>query len=160
MDQALTIVGIVFSVLIIFLLEFSVLRRLGKLTGSVIKLGQRESFSQRLSVSGNDEVTWLTLSINGLLEEIQTQSLKLQKTERLSAIGEFARQIGHDLRNPLTSTKYAAYYLKQKGDKCSAEDRDKMLEIITTDVNRSDKIITDLIEYSSEICVEPQEVSF
>jgi signal transduction histidine kinase len=159
MDQALTIVGIVFSVLIIILLEFSVLRRLSNLTGSVTKLGQRESFSQRLSVSGNDEVTWLTLSINGLLEEIQTQSLKLQKTERLSAIGEFARQIGHDLRNPLTSTKYAAYYLKQKGDKCSAEDRDKMLDIITTDVNRSDKIITDLIEYSSEICVEPQEVS-
>ncbi len=158
-DQAFLIAGLVFSVIIVILLEYFVLRRLGKLAGAVVKLGHRESFSERLPVSGNDEVTWLTLSINGLLEEIQNQSLKLQKTERLSAIGELARQVGHDLRNPLTSTKHAAYYLKRKGNSCSSEDRDRMLEVINNDVQRSNKIITDLIEYSSELFLEPESCS-
>ena len=118
-DQVLLVAGIVFSVIIVLLLEFSVLRRLGKLTNIVTKLGKPENPSQELPVSGNDEITCLTSSFNGLLREIQSQSLKLQKSERMSAIGELARQIGHDLRNPLTSTKYAAYYLRQKGNKCT-----------------------------------------
>lgn len=158
-DQVLLVAGIVFSAIIVFLLEFSVLRRLGKLTNIVSKMGKPENPSQELPVSGNDEITWLTLSFNGLLQEIQSQSLKLQKSERMSAIGELARQIGHDLRNPLTSTKCAAYYLKQKGSKCTNEDREKMLNIIERDIERSDKIINDLIEYSSDIYLETEKCS-
>ena len=96
----LVIAGAVFSSTIVMLMEYSVLRRLSKLTEAVTKLGKRENHLQELTVSGNDEITWLTLSINGLLQEIDSQSNKLQKSERLSAIGELARQIGHDLRNP------------------------------------------------------------
>ena len=158
-DQVLLVAGIIFSAIIVLLLEFSVLRRLGKLTNIAGKLGKRENLSQELPVSGNDEITWLTLSFNGLLQEIQSQSLKLQKSERMSAIGELARQIGHDLRNPLTSTKYAAYYLRQKGNKCTDEDREKMLNIIEGDIKRSDKIINDLIEYSSDIYLEIEKCS-
>jgi signal transduction histidine kinase len=101
----------------------------------------------------------LTLSINGLLQEIESQNVKLQKSERLSAIGELARQIGHDLRNPLASIKNAVYYLKRKGDSCGDEKRKKMLEIIDNDISRSDKIITDLVEYSSDICLESEQCS-
>ena len=158
-DQILLVAGIIFSAIIVLLLEFLVLRRLGKLTNIVSKLGKRENPSQELPVSGNDEITSLTSSFNGLLREIQSQSLKLQKSERMSAIGELARQIGHDLRNPLTSTKYATYYLRQKGNKCTVEDKEKMLNIIEGDINRSDKIINDLIEYSSEICLEIEKCS-
>ena len=158
-DQVLLVAGIIFSAIIVLLLEFAVLRRLGKLTNIASKLGKRENPSQELPVSGNDEITWLTLSFNGLLQEIQSQSLKLQKSERMSAIGELARQIGHDLRNPLTSTKYATYYLRQKGNKCTNEDREKMLNIIEGDIKRSDKIINDLIEYSSDINLEIEKCS-
>ena len=152
-DQVLLVAGVIFSAIIVLLLEFSVLRRLGKLTNIASKLGKRENPSE-LPVSGNDEITLLTLSFNGLLQEIHSQSLKLQRSERMSAIGELARQIGHDLRNPLSSTKCAAYYLRQKGNKCTSEDREKMLSIIEGDIKRSDKIINDLIEYSSDIYLE------
>jgi signal transduction histidine kinase len=156
-DQALFVTGFVFSVIIITILEFSVLRRLSTLANSVIKLGKHGDALCELRVSGNDEITWLTLSINGLLQEIQSQTLSLKRSERLSAIGELARQVGHDLRNPLTSTKYASYYLKQKGHKCTDEDRERMLGVIEKDVERSDKIITELIEYSSDMCLETEE---
>ena len=46
------------------------------------------------------------------LEQAQAQ---LVKSERLAAIGELAGMVGHDLRNPLTGIKNAAYYLKKKG---------------------------------------------
>lgn len=157
--EALVVAGAVFSVTVVLIMEYSVLKRLGKLTDSVIKLKNGKNDFQQLSVSGNDEITWLTLSINGLLQEIESQNVKLQKSERLSAIGELARQIGHDLRNPLASIKNAVYFLKRKGDSCSAENKKKMLEIIDNDISRSDKIITDLIEYSSDICLETEQCS-
>ncbi|XHH09821.1 MAG: ATP-binding protein [Candidatus Bathyarchaeia archaeon] len=156
-DQTLIVSGIIFTVTIIAVLEFSVLNRLGKLTVGVKNLGATGKQSQMLTVTGNDEITWLTHSINGLLEKIQSQSLKLQKTERLSAIGELARQVGHDLRNPLTSINNAIYYLKHKGATCTEKDQRTMLTIIESDIQRADKTITRLVEYSSEVLVDPQK---
>ena len=57
----------------------------------------------------------------------------------------------------LASIKNAVYYLKRKGSNCSDENREKMLGIIGQDIDRSDKIITDLIEYSSDIHLETEE---
>ena len=78
------------------------------------KLRQYGNQPQSLTVSGNDEITTLTGSINGLLDEIKRQNVKLQKTERLSAIGELARQIGHDLRNPLAHEKRIILFEKER----------------------------------------------
>ena len=158
-DEVLISAGIIFTIIIVLIMQYSVLRRLGKLTDAVIKLGRLEDEQKDIPVAGNDEITWLTLSINGMLQKIQSQSVKIQKSERLSAIGELARQIGHDLRNPLASSKNAVFYLKNKGSKCNEENRQKMLEIIDQDISRTDKIITDLIEYSSEIYLETDQCS-
>ncbi|MGA2524290.1 MAG: CHASE4 domain-containing protein [Candidatus Bathyarchaeia archaeon] len=156
-NEALLVAGVVFCITIVLIMEYLVLKRLGKLSDSVIKLRIHENSFQELPASGNDEITWLTLSINGLLQEIESQSVKLQKSERLSAIGELARQIGHDLRNPLASIKTAVYYLSRKGSTCSDEKRETMLEIIVNDISRSDKIINDLVEYSSDIDLELEQ---
>jgi signal transduction histidine kinase len=158
-DQALILSGIIFSFIIVLILEGSVLNRLSKLTNAMLKLGASDKQSRMLPVSGNDEITWLTQSINKLLNEIHLQSLKLQKNERLSAIGELARQVGHDLRNPLTSSNNAVYYLKKKGGACTERERETMLGIIENDIKRADKTITNLVDYSSEIFVNPQKCS-
>jgi PAS domain S-box-containing protein len=79
---------------------------------------------------------------------------KLVKSERLAAIGELAGMVGHDLRNPLTGIKNAAYYLKVKQDSSSADKKQKMLEVIDSAISRADKIINDLLDYSREINLE------
>ena len=50
--------------------------------------------------------------------------------------------------------KNASYFLRKKGSKCTDKDREEMLLIIDNDINRSDKIISDLIEYASDVCLE------
>jgi len=79
---------------------------------------------------------------------------RLVKAERLASIGELAGQIGHDLRNPLTGIKSGAYFLKMKGDKLTEADSKKMLEIIDDAVEDSDRIISGLIDYASDLHLE------
>ncbi len=84
---------------------------------------------------------------------------KLLKTERLAAIGELAGMVGHDLRNPLTGIAGAAYYLKTKYDSNIDEKGKEMVEIIEKAVAYSDKIISDLLDYSREIKLELTETT-
>jgi PAS domain S-box-containing protein len=88
------------------------------------------------------------------LEQAQAQ---LVKSERLAAIGELAGMVGHDLRNPLTGIKNAAYYLKKKGATCSERQAKEMLEIIDKAIDHSNKIINDLLDYSREMHLELTE---
>lgn len=84
---------------------------------------------------------------------------QLFKTERLAAIGELAAMIGHDLRNPLTGIVGATYYLKTKlGLKMDLKARE-MLEIIEKDIEYSNKIINDLLDYSRDIKLEVTEIA-
>jgi len=87
-------------------------------------------------------------------EELEQTHAKLAKSERLATIGELAGMVGHDLRNPLTGIKGAVYYLKAK---CGAETDVKgkeMFEVIEKDINYSNKIINDLLDYSRDLTLE------
>jgi PAS domain S-box-containing protein len=92
-------------------------------------------------------------------EQLQQTQAKLIKSERLAAIGELAGMVGHDLRNPLTSIKNAAYYLWKKQSSGSDDQIKKMLEVIDSSVAHADKIISDLQEYSREMHLEPVNCS-
>lgn len=82
------------------------------------------------------------------LEEAQKQLLK---TERLAAIGELAGMVGHDLRNPLTSIAGACYYLKKQLSSNVGAEAMEMFELVSKNIEYSNKIINDLLDYSREI---------
>ena len=92
-------------------------------------------------------------------EQLKTAQAKLVKSERLAAIGELAGMVGHDLRNPLTGIKNAAYFLRKKGKAIPESQANEMLETIDTCVNYSNKIVNDLLDYSREMNLELKECS-
>ena len=92
-------------------------------------------------------------------ELLKQAQAKLVKTERLAAIGELAGMVGHDLRNPLTGIKNSAYYLKKKGAEISEVQAKEMLDTIDRCVDYSNKIVSDLLDYSREIHLELKECS-
>ena len=97
------------------------------------------------------------MEVNGYWTDV-TERKRLEeallKSQRLATIGELAAMVGHDLRNPLTGITGAAYYLKKKlGPKTNREEKE-MLQLIEQEIEHSDKIIGDLLEYSKEIRLE------
>ncbi|MEM3441218.1 MAG: HAMP domain-containing sensor histidine kinase, partial [Candidatus Bathyarchaeia archaeon] len=67
--------------------------------------------------------------------------------------------VGHDLRNPLTGISGAAQYLKRKYGSLMDEKGREMLEVIEKDVQYSNKIINDLLEYSTAIRLDLRETA-
>ena len=82
---------------------------------------------------------------------VEKRTGELQEAERMAAIGELAAMVGHDLRNPLTGIMGATYFLKKKYTSINDSDTDKMLDIIERNVEYSNKIIKDLLDYSKKI---------
>jgi sensor domain CHASE-containing protein len=91
----------VFVAAILILMETTVLHRVVKLTSDVRKIGKDKDLLARVSIEGNDELSVLAQSINGMLSEIKDKTIQLRKTEHLAATGQVAAMVGHDLRNPL-----------------------------------------------------------
>jgi len=101
----------------------------------------------------------LELKVRERTRELIEAQDRLLKAERLAAIGEVAAMVGHDLRNPLTGISGAAYYLKMKLGSKMSQKAVEMLELIEKDVEYSNKIVNDLIEYSKEIRLELTETT-
>jgi len=82
------------------------------------------------------------------LEEAQDQ---LVRTEKLAAIGQLAGGVAHDLRSPLGAINNAAYYLRRRlGSSELAQSNPKIeqfLGIIGDEVQHSNRIITDLMDF-------------
>jgi len=89
-----------------------------------------------------------------LEEMVEERTRKLRGVERMAAIGELAAMVGHDLRNPLSGIAGAAYFLKKKCSQMEDETTRKMFEIIERDIEYSNKIVNDLLDFSKTIDLE------
>jgi len=91
--------------------------------------------------------------------EWKRMEAELGKSQRFAAIGETAAMVGHDLRNPLQGIAGAVYNLKTEEDSRLSKEGREMLQLIEEGIGRSDKIISDLLEYSRELRLELSETN-
>ncbi|MEM3881283.1 MAG: CHASE4 domain-containing protein [Candidatus Bathyarchaeia archaeon] len=129
------------------IIERGVLSRIERFATRIKQLGKSEDISDHLSWSGKDELSLLAEAIDNTMDE------------RIKAIRTLAAMVGHDLRNPLTGISGAAQYLKRKYGSLMDEKGREMLEVIEKDVQYSNKIINDLLEYSTAIRLNLRETT-
>src|SRR5450759_2572413 len=86
--------------------------------------------SEHLTYVGNDEIGELVKQYNRMLDEIEVSTHKLANSEREYAWREMAKQIAHEIKNPLTPMKLNVQQLfKSWNDKVPGFE--KMLERFT-----------------------------
>jgi signal transduction histidine kinase len=86
--------------------------------------------SEHLTYAGNDEIGELVKQYNRMVDEIEESTHKLANSEREYAWREMAKQIAHEIKNPLTPMKLNVQQLF-KSWKDNVPGFDKMLERFT-----------------------------
>ncbi len=67
----------------------------------------------RVFVRSADELKSLVEAFNRMAMELQRQRSQLERTNRLEAWAEMARQVAHDIKNPLTPIQLSAEHLRR-----------------------------------------------
>lgn len=80
------------------------------------------------------------------LREVRALQEEVRRREKLAAVGNLAAGVAHEIRNPLSSIRGYASYFGSKFDPDS-EDR-KAAQVMVREVDRLNRVITELIDYS------------
>ena len=110
---------------------------------SRVKLGKS---NEKIEWKRKDEIGALISEYNRMIDEMEKSAELLAKSEREVAWREMAKQVAHEIKNPLTPMKLSAQYLQKAWDD-KAPDWDKRLKNFT-------QTITEQIETLSTIASE------
>ncbi len=105
--------------------------------------------NEKIEYKGDDEIAQLVREYNRMVEELSASAEKLAKSERESAWREMARQIAHEIKNPLTPMKLSIQYLdKAKKDNVADFDQ-KFKKVSSTLIDQIDKLSSIASEFSN-----------
>lgn len=83
--------------------------RLMKATGRIA----RGDLSARILATSSDEFRRLVEAFNKMAADLQRQRVELERSNRLAAWADMARQVAHDIKNPLTPIQLNAEHLRR-----------------------------------------------
>ncbi|MEK6614528.1 MAG: ATP-binding protein [Bacteroidota bacterium] len=113
---------------------------------SKIKLGQA---SEPIEWKSQDEIGSLVNEYNRMIDELQKSAELLAKSERETAWREMAKQVAHEIKNPLTPMKLSIQHLQRTWKK-KDDDMDKKIERITqTVIEQIEALSTIASEFAS-----------
>ncbi|MCW3084965.1 MAG: hypothetical protein JWP12_2331 [Bacteroidetes bacterium] len=113
---------------------------------SNIRLGKT---NEPIEWKENDEIGSLVSEYNRMIQELSKSAELLAKSERESAWREMAKQVAHEIKNPLTPMKLSVQHL-QRTYKDHAPDMDEKMERLTkTIVEQIDTLSTIATEFSN-----------
>ena len=78
-----------------------------------IKGIQLNQLDEKLHWDKNDEIGVLVDAYNSMIEKLKISTEKLAKSERQSAWREMAKQVAHEIKNPLTPMKLSVQHLER-----------------------------------------------
>ncbi|MCK5237405.1 MAG: HAMP domain-containing protein [Deltaproteobacteria bacterium] len=127
-------------------LSLSFSRPISKLRDAVVEI-TKGNLSSKVETTSSGEIGELADAFNEMTFKLGNAQEKLVRSEKLAAVGQLASSIGHELRNPLGVIGNSAYFLNMKL-KDADEKILKHIDILQREVNRSNAIITDLLDFS------------
>jgi signal transduction histidine kinase len=73
----------------------------------------RGNLDARVASATSDELGRLIRDFNGMAEDLKRQRSELERTQRLEAWADMARQVAHDIKNPLTPIQLSAEHARR-----------------------------------------------
>jgi signal transduction histidine kinase len=143
----LIVVLITATVAALFLLAlWRATRALSDLTVAADEVG-RGNFSPQLPSQSGSEVGRLAAAFAIMAARLRDTLAEMDRGRRMAAIGEFASEVSHEIRNPLTSIKLNLQVLARAADTGGiSSELAEPVEISLREVNRLDRVVRGVLQ--------------
>lgn len=105
--------------------------------------------NQRIVYNHDDEIGALVASYNQKIEELETAARQLAQSERESAWRDMAKQVAHEIKNPLTPMKLSVQHLMRSFDPSDDNAREKINKVSQSLIEQIDALTKIANEFSS-----------
>ena len=136
---------IVLAIMVTILVSRFITRPLQLIRDKLKDIGLGKS-NEKIEWTSKDEIGSLVEEYNRMIDELARSAEMLARSERESAWREMAKQVAHEIKNPLTPMKLSVQHLQKAWDD-KAPDWEKRLAIFT-------RTIVEQIDSLSEIASE------
>ncbi|MDG5490658.1 ATP-binding protein [Psychroserpens sp. SPM9] len=104
------------AIILAFLLSKYITRTL-KTISDKINETRLEKRNKRIDIStSSEEISTLVNSYNSMIDELEESAVKLARSEREQAWREMAKQVAHEIKNPLTPMRLSVQSFQRKFD--------------------------------------------
>lgn len=121
-------------------------RHLRKIIQTVEKFKDGDLKARVPAANSNSELAVLGSTFNHMADTLLNNIEELKKVDSLRR--ELIANVSHDLRNPLAIINGYIETLQIKGDKLTAEEKEKYLKIISDSTDKLTKLVADLFDLS------------
>lgn len=101
--------------LVAFLIANRITRSFGLIKDKMMRMNLSQE-NEMIVWDRNDEIGGLVTEYNKMVSKLQSSADAIAKTERIEAWREMARQVAHEIKNPLTPMKLSLQYLQRAVD--------------------------------------------
>lgn len=153
---------VVATILIIFLLMFLILLissyfASSQLTSPLKLIAQRlkktnlDKLDETIEWKSNDEIGLLTKSYNKMIKKLDESKVALSQSEKQTAWREMAKQVAHEIKNPLTPMKLSIQQLQRTLPMDDPKSRDRIqraLNSLTEQIDNISEIANSFSEFA------------
>jgi len=114
---------------------------------SKLELGSK---NEKIEYTANDEIGLIVQAYNQKIEELEAAADRLTRTERETAWREMARQVAHEIKNPLTPMKLSVQHLLRAYDpKNPEESTQRIKKVVDSIIEQIDGLARIANEFSN-----------
>ena len=112
--------------------------------------------NEKISWSRKDEIGTLIAEYNRMIDELSRSAELLAKSERESAWREMAKQVAHEIKNPLTPMRLSVQHLQKAWDEKTENWDERLLRFTQTIIEHIDTL-SDIASEFSDFAKMPQK---
>jgi len=126
------------------------MRSLEQLTEAAVKISDGD-LSPDLPSARSDEVGTLAGAFQVMVDRIETMVRNMERSRQLAAVGEFASQVAHEIRNPLTAIRVNLQALRRAtADSPLERKHGRSLDISLDQVTRLERVTRGILSLGHE----------
>ena len=122
-----------------------------------VKQIQFSNRNQHIQYSNQDEIGEIVSAYNGKLDELELAIKQLKANERESAWRDVAKQVAHEIKNPLTPIKLSVQHLLRLYDPSNPASQEKLQTVVQSIIEQIDAL-TKITNDFSNFAQVPQPV--